>query len=489
MTKQQFPFQSATDLSLAIRAGQISALEALEACFARIDRINPEINAIVTIDREGALVRAKAADEALARGEDWGPLHGVPMTAKDSIAVAGMTATCGAPELKDFRPASHAASIQRLIDAGAIVFGKTNLPIYASDLQTFNAVFGATSNPWDLSRSPGGSSGGSAAALAAGLTFLEIGTDLAGSVRIPSHSCGVYGHKPSYGLVPDAGQVPPAPQGMTGADITVIGPLARSAEDLELALGVLAGPDADRADAWRLELPMPRKAELGQYRLAAWFDDPDFPVDSEVRAMLEAAAAALRAEGATIDDKARPDIRLMDYTALFYRQVAAVFSASFPSKAFAGLVQRAAKLPESDKSYDAEFVRGATETHREWLIADAKRREYRKIWADFFARYDGLLCPVMANAAAPQDPNPVMAARHFAVNGEAKPYWSQIAWCGLAAFAYLPATVAPIGRTKAGLPVGIQIIGPYLGDTTTLDIARRLGDILGGFTPPPRYAG
>ncbi|MFO1188726.1 MAG: amidase [Alphaproteobacteria bacterium] len=488
MFQAKAEFQSATDLAIAIRAKRLSAREALDLCLARIERINPEINAVIALDREAALARAVAADNALARGDVWGPLHGVPMTAKDSIEVAGMPATAGAPEFKAYRPSAHAVAIQRLVDAGAIVFGKTNLPIYASDLQTFNALFGTTNNPWDPTRSPGGSSGGSAAALAAGLSFLEIGTDLAGSIRNPAHFCGVYGHKPSFGLVPDAGQVPPPPQGMSGADITVIGPLARSAEDLELALGVLAGPDADQAEAWRLELPMPRRAELSQYRLAAWLDDADFPVETEIRTVLEGAISALRAEGAAVDDRARPALPFADYNTQFYRQVAAVFSASFPAKAFAGLMQRAGQLAETDRGYDAEFVRGATESHRDWIMADAKRREYRRIWAEFFTRYDALLCPVMPTAAARHDPNPTMAARTHVVNGVAKPYWSQVAWCGLASFVYLPATVAPIGRTKAGLPVGIQIIGPYLGDTTTLDLARRLGEILGGFTPPPRYA-
>lgn len=488
MSESETAFGSATDLALSIRAGRISAREALSLCLARIGRINPEINAVIAVDPEGAMTRAMAADEATARGESWGPLHGVPMTVKDSIAVVGMPATCGAPELEAYRPDANAAAAQRLADAGAIIFGKSNLPIYASDLQTFNGLFGATNNPWDLARAPGGSSGGAAAALAAGLSFLELGTDLAGSVRNPAHYCGVYGHKPSFGLVPDAGQVPPPPQGMSGADITVIGPLARSAEDLELALGVLAGPDGDRAAAWRLELPMPMRAEMGEYRLAAWLDDPAFPVDGEVHAILRDAVAALRGAGARIDETARPEFSFAEYTALFYRQVAAVFSASFPQKTFAALTQRAGQLADDDRSYDAEFMRGLTQRHRDWLIADAARQAYRRRWADFFGRHDALLCPVMPTAAAMHDPNPIMAARKFAVNGKALPYWSQIGWCALAAFSYLPATVAPVGRTKAGLPVGIQIIGPYLGDSTTLDIARRLGEIIGGFVPPPRYA-
>jgi amidase len=275
---------------------------------------------------------------------------------------------------------------------------------------------------------------------------------------------------------------------MSGADITVIGPLARSAEDLELALGVLGGPDEAGREAWRLELPVPRQAELGQYRIAAWLDDPDFPVESDVRACLERAVSALRAEGAKIDDTARPALRFAEYNALFYRQVAAVFSASFSPQAFTALVERAAKLRADDLSFDAEFVRGATARHRDWLIADATRQTYRRIWADFFTRYDALLCPVMPTAAALHDATTDMGARKFQVNGRARPYWSQVAWCGLAAFSYLPATVAPVGLTREGLPVGIQIVGPYLGDTTTLDLARRLGEIIGGFVPPPRYA-
>src|SRR5690606_37586313 len=216
---------------------------------------NPALNAIVATDIEAARERARAADAALAAGESWGPLHGVPITIKDTFEVAGMPTTAGAKELRDHRPSSNAVAVQRLLDAGAIVFGKTNVPLYAGDLQTYNEVYGSTSNPWDLHRTPGGSSGGAAAALAAGLTALELGSDIGGSIRTPSHFCGVCGLKPSYGIIPSRGHIPGPPGTLSEADISVTGPMARSVDDLELALDILAGPDTPAAKGWRLELP------------------------------------------------------------------------------------------------------------------------------------------------------------------------------------------------------------------------------------------
>ena len=254
------PFRSATALAAEIKRKTISASELLELFLKRVEAYNPALNAIVAMNLSEARERARAADEALARGEDWGPLHGVPMTIKESFDVVGMPTTWGVPELKNNYPTRNAIAVDRFLAAGAILFGKTNVPLYLADWQTFNAIYGTTNNPWDLSRSPGGSSGGSAAALAAGLTALEAGSDIGASIRNPAHYCGVFGHKPTWGICPPRGQALPGIVAPT--DISVIGPMARSADDLELGLSIMAGPDDIDAAGWRLELPPPRRSRL-----------------------------------------------------------------------------------------------------------------------------------------------------------------------------------------------------------------------------------
>src|SRR5271155_1742707 len=250
----ELAYLSAIEIARRIRERSISSREALDYFFARIEELDKRVNSVVTIDATRARIAADAADAALARGELRGPLHGVPMTVKDSFQTAGMRTTSGAPELAEFTPQEDAWPVARLREAGAIVFGKTNAPIYAGDLQTYNEVFGTTNNPYDVSRTPGGSSGGSAAALACGFTPLELGSDIGGSIRLPSHMAGVAGHKPSYGLVPAHGQIPGPPGTLSLADLAVAGPMARTVEDLKLGLGIMAGPNRWEHPAWRLSL-------------------------------------------------------------------------------------------------------------------------------------------------------------------------------------------------------------------------------------------
>ena len=290
----ELAYLSAIEIAEKIRQREISSREAVDYFLARVEKLDKTINAVVTIDAERARKEADAADAALARGEGLGPLHGVPMTVKDSLQTKGMRTTSGAPELSQFIPPEDAWPVARVRDAGAIIFGKTNLPIYAGDLQSYNEVFGTTNNPYDVTRTPGGSSGGSAAALACGFTPIEIGSDIGGSIRLPAHMSGVVGHKPSYGIVPAHGQIPGPPGTLTLADLAVVGPMARTVEDLALGLDLMAGPNRWDAPAWKLELPAPRKATLREYRIAAWLDDPRCKVDSEVRTLLEKAAQPLR---------------------------------------------------------------------------------------------------------------------------------------------------------------------------------------------------
>jgi amidase len=481
-------FQPASELARMIRDGEISAQALLEHFLARIDRLNPALNAVVATNREAARQRAKEADAAIARGESWGPLHGVPMTIKDTFEVEGMTTTAGAPALRDHVSAENAASVQRLLDAGAIVFGKTNVPLYAGDLQSYNDIYGTTNNPWDLERTPGGSSGGAAAALAAGLTPLELGSDIGGSIRTPSHFCGVFGLKPSYGVVPVRGHIPGPPGSLGRPDIGVMGPMARNVDDLALALDILAGPDDDDAVGWRLELPPPRHEKLADYRVAAWLDDPACPVDEEIVQALQGVVERLRSAGSEVASSARPEgIDLTASYDVFYSLLTAALSAGMPPKVFDKMLHTAETEKPEDRHYFTRFSRGVTQRHAEWLRLDERRQRMRRSWHDFFKDHDIMLCPVVQTVAFPHTQNAAATDRTLTVNGQEQPYMDIMVWISLAGASYLPAAVVPVGQTKAGLPIGIQIIAPYLEDRTALDFARHVEQLTGGFRIPPGY--
>ena len=484
MTERELHFRSATELTRALRRKEISSAELLDHYLERVAQLNPRINAVVHVDAERARQRARAADSALARGESWGALHGLPITIKDSFEVAGMPCTSGAPELAEHVPASSADAAQRLIDAGAVVFGKTNLPLYASDFQSYNAVYGTSNNPWDVTRGPGGSSGGSAAALAAGLTGLELGSDIGGSIRNPAHYCGVYGLKTTHGIVPIRGHIPGPPGILAEGDLGVAGPLGRSAADLALSLDVLAGPDASDAVAWRLALPPPRTLRLGDARVGVWLDEERGPVDREVRDVLENAVDAIAKTGATVDAKTRP-VEPGEQHRTYLQLLNSEMSAGFPPEVLARMEAGAAALPPSDDSTAAHSLRGAALKHRQWLGLNERRTRLRAQWARYFRDVDVLLCPIMPTAAFPHDHRD-MNARTLRIDGKEEPYF-QLFWAGLAVNAYLPAVVAPAGLTRSGLPCGIQIVGPYLEDRPPIAVAAQLPDVLGGFVPPPGY--
>ena len=477
-------FRSATELAQALRRREVSSVELLDHFLARVAKLNPRINAVVHLDAERARERARAADAALARGESWGALHGLPITVKDSFEVAGMPCTSGAPELAKHVPARSATSAQRLIDAGAVVFGKTNLPLYAGDFQSYNAVYGTTNNPWDVTRGPGGSSGGSAAALAAGLTALELGSDIGGSIRNPAHYCGVYGLKTSHGIVPMRGHIPGPPGALAEGDLGVGGPMGRSAADLALGLGVLAGADENEATAWKLALPPPRANRLADLRVGVWLDDAQGPIDVEVRDVLQSAVDAVAKAGAKIDAKTRPVDGAAQHR-VYSRLLWSVMAAGFPAPLLARLDAAAVTLRPEDSDPLSEQTRGAALRHREWLALNEFRTRLRAQWASYFREIDVMLCPIMPTAAFPHD-HREFAERSMTINGKAEPYF-QLFWAGHAVNAYLPAAVAPAGRARSGLPVGIQIIGPYLEDRTPIAVAAQLADVLGGFTPPPGF--
>lgn len=480
-------FESASKLAAAIRARRVSSRELLALYLQRIERFNPALNAVVTLDAERAFTRADAADAALARGESWGALHGVPITIKDSFETAGLRTTSGAPALAAHVPANNATAVQRLVGAGAVVFGKTNLPTFAMDLQSYNPVFGCTNNPWDTARTPGGSSGGAAAALAAGLTALDLGSDIGGSIRTPAHFCGIYGHKPSHGIVPLRGHIPGPPGTLSEDDIAVAGPMARDASDLALTLELLAGPSTERATAWRLQLPPPRHESLRGFRVAAWLDDPACAVDNEVLARHQELVRALRDAGAVVDEQARPAFGFAEARDLYLQLLYATTSPGLPREQWLGLAQAADRLPPGADDAKSLFARGATLRHRDWLGLHERRERLRAAWALFFTEHDVLLCPVAPTPAILHDHGEPMAQRVIQVNGGARPYTDQLAWAGLIGMALLPSTVAPAGRTPGGLPVGVQIVGPYLEDRSTIRFAQLLAEAAGGFERPPGY--
>jgi amidase len=480
------PFRSAGQLAAEIQRKAISASELLELYLHRMERHNPALNAIIATNIPTARERARAADAALARGESWGPLHGVPMTIKESFDVVGMPTTWGVPDLKDNFPKRNAIAVDRFLAAGAILFGKTNVPIYLADWQSYNAIYGTTNNPWNLALSPGGSSGGSASALAAGLTGLEAGSDIGASIRNPAHYCGVYGHKPTWGICPPRGQAMPGIVAQT--DISVIGPMARSAEDLDLGLSIMAGPDDIDGQGWRLDLPAPRHNRLRDFKVAVMLDAPCSEVDRSVQERIAAVAEHLGSTGAKVSDTARPAIDLEDANRVYIALLRAATSGRQTDAMLQANRNAAARLAPGDESYYARMVRANVMPHRDWLAYNNKRHYMRFAWAEFFREWDVMICPAAASAAFPHDQQGERHERTIVVNGKRVATTDQLFWAGYSGLAYLPSTVAPCGFTREGLPVGVQIIGPQYGDRTTIALARLLERELQGFVPPPAFA-
>ena len=480
-------FASARELLARLDRRELSSRELLDHFVARVERLNAPLNAVVTLDVEHARARADAADAARARGESLGPLHGLPVTIKDTWETAGIRSTSGAPQYATHVPKADAVAVRRLVDAGAIVFAKTNTPMLGGDVQTYNDVFGVTSNAWNLAHTPGGSSGGAATAVATGMTSFELGSDIGGSIRTPSNWCGVYGLKTSYGIVPMRGHIAPAPGTLSPADLCVAGPIARDASDLDLLLDVLAGPLEEEAVGWRLALPPPRRGSLREYRVAAWLDDAAFPVDAAVSERLQATVSALRAAGVTVSEDARPAFALADCMRDYQRLLYAVIAADYPKEAFEGFVAAAAGADPAATDAFSRFVLSGTARHRDWLAAREAALRLRAALREFFRTFDVLLCPVTPVAAIPHDNRDPMPARKIRVNGAARPYDDLFAWISIATLGFLPAVAAPVGLTRDGLPVGVQIVAPYLEDRTAVDFARRLGEVIGGFAAPPGY--
>jgi amidase len=473
MTDQHLAFAPATEQLRLLEGGKIGAAELLELYMERVYRFNPTYNLFDAYDSDRARAAARDIDSQRASGDPVGALAGLPITIKDSFEVTGMPTTCGLEHLRDHRPGQDADAVALLREAGANIFGKTNLPAGASDWQSFNPVYGISRNPWNPDRTVGGSSGGAAGAVAAGLTSFELGSDIGGSIRIPAHFCGVFGHKPTYGLISVRGQIPPPPGTLTRPELGVAGPIARSAADLALLMGVLAEP-----------LPAPRHERLQDFRVGVWLGDGAYRVDSAYRHALDAYLTDLRQAGARIEDVALP-VDPHDSYETYLQVLFAIVGGPAPHEADAF----EALAPQDPTGIAAKLARYMRTTLGEWFALAEQRAHLQRAWAQHFRDYDLLLCPAV----------PVVAFEHMAegsgvhsdqlfrrvtIDGEPAPYLD-FTWQGLALVANLPATVMPTGKLVAGLPTGLQIIGPHREDRTVIRFAELAEQAAGAFVPPP----
>jgi len=471
-------FGSAQAAARAIRRKKISSFELTRLIFDQIDRHNPRLNAFAYLMRESALKESHRADERLARREALGPLHGVPVHVKESFGVAGQPCTWGLAEHKNAKAAANAHAVNAFLSTGAILLGGTNVAEALADWQSFNPVYGTTNNPWDARRTPGGSSGGSAAALAAGMGFLSVGSDLAGSIRIPAHFCGIYGHKPTVGLVSGMGQAPGGAQGNPGAaqQLEVSGPMARTAGDLRAALQLLGGARGDEALAWRWKLPAPRRRTLKDFRAGYIIEDPGNPLSDASKKVLERYIEGLSKRGVRLK-KGWPEgfsqKKLLDNYVFLLE--AGMFSSKPPDELQAIQEQSAGKK-------ETELHPGLSSYGR-WALQDSLRLEFRAQWQAYFREFDVFLCPVTLTEAFPHD-HRKFEDRTLDLPGAKHSHLALWNWISAATLTGCPATTAPAGLTDEGLPVGIQVVGPLWEDDTPITFCEMSARELGGFTPP-----
>ena len=466
----------ATGQLAELAAGRISAVELLKLAMARQTETHARLNAVVMTDPARALGEAQAVDAARAKGETLGPLAGLPMTIKDTFDVAGMPGTSGLADFRD-RTCEDAVCVARARGAGAVVWGKTNVPVMAGDWQSFNDLYGTSNNPWDVSRTTGGSSGGAASALATGVTALEIGSDIGGSLRVPANFCGVYSHKPTWGAVSQRGHVPPLPGARAQRDLNVVGPMARSARDLKLLFGIIADDPAQ---------PKPAPALNGR-RVGLWLDEPAYPLDPEVRAAIEAFAGKLSGAGVAVEpikspvdaEKLAQAYRTLLGAIIFTDMPAAMRKQMEGMRGVAKLAVAAGAGPDSAMA----LVLSYTASHAEWLEADEVRAQLREQAIAALSRFDVILAPVAAVPAFPHDHKPFQNRKLKLSNKRSIPYTSMLNWIGLATACGLPATCVPAGLTASGLPVGVQLIGPPGADATTLAVAEAFEQIRGFVKP------
>jgi amidase len=475
-------FGSASQAVRALRVAVISSRELVEHTFSRISKFNARINAFVTLNEQQAMDLARQADESLARGSVLGPLHGLPIVIKDVFATAGVRTTYGSKTLAEYIPKEDSVAVARLRKAGAIIIGKTSTPAFAADHQTYNDVSGTTNNPWDLSKSPGGSTGGGAAALAAGLGFLELGSDLGGSIRNPSHFCGIYGHKSSLELVSRRGPRRPGGPMASLDNLWVVGPMARSAQDLQLELELIGGPAPGEAVAYRWALPPPRGTRLRDYRIGYVLTDPFCPPTSEVSDLMSNAVEAIRRQGAQLDEGWPSGV---EFSRMFEDYYFLLQTSAYQKEE--DLKKSIDSLKGRDDYYSVRRLEALSASHQQWRVRDGMRLAARATWDEYFRRYDAFLMPANFAPAFPHDQQANWDQRSIQTSEGKRTYRDIVRWISMATLTGCPATVAPIGKTKKGLPVGIQIMGPFLEDATSINIAGLIADGVGGFEPPPGY--
>jgi len=468
----------ATEQLAALAARRISALELLEVSLSRQQQVHGQLNAVVATSLERAMEHARAIDERRAKGEAMGPLAGLPMTVKDTFDVVGMPASSGLEALRR-RVAEDADVVRHVRNAGAVIWGKTNVPVMAGDWQTFNGLYGTSNNPWDVARTTGGSSGGAAAALAAGVTTLEIGSDIGGSLRVPANFCGVFSHKPTWGLVSQHGHVPPSPGSWSERDLNVVGPMARSARDLRLLLSVIENGTL---------APKAPPADLKSTRIGLWLDEPSFPLDAQVRAVIESFAAELAAAGAEVTPIVSP-VHAPTLVGTFQTLLGAVLGEDMPPAMIRGMERMRGWAKWSlnrgaDPLSTAALTLAYTATHREWMAADAVRNRLRHEVLASFDKHDVILAPISPVAAFPHDHRSFNKRSLKTSDGRTIPYPAMLNWIALATALRLPATAVPAGRAVSGLPVGVQLIGPPGGDSRTLAIAQAIDENVRGFVAP-----
>lgn len=476
-------FGSALDAAAAIRAREISSLELTEHIFRRIDAYEPKLNAYTYQLREQALETARKADQVLASGASTGPFHGVPVNVKESFGVAGCPCTWGIPMFKDIKAPAHSVPVRRLLDAGSVLLGATNVPLFLMDGQAFNDIYGTSNNPWDLTRTPGGSSGGTAASLAAGTTFLSIGSDIGGSIRTPASFCGIYGHKPTLDIMDITGHLPGGAYSAPGFTTLLAtgGPMARTASDLEAALRVLAGPEPPDSKAFHWTLPKPRHQSLAGFRVGYLLEDPAVPVDPEIQSAIETAVRACEKAGATVIPGWPDGFRFSELVVNYLFHLAAFdFSVMPPPRQ-----QQARSLYEQHPEHP--FAKPALASFAEWQSQNLKRLGYRAFWERYFQSVDVFLLPTAFTTAFVHDHTPTDTRTIPMPGGRLQPFWDIITYIAPATLTGCPATTAPAGLTRGGLPIGVQIIGPYLEDATPIHFAGLLANEIGGFQAPPGF--
>ena len=478
-------FRPATELARLLRSRKLSAIELLENCLDQYMRHNDGLNAVVVTDIDRAKRAAAQSDRRLKRGKPLGPFDGVPMTIKESFDWRGTPSTWGDPRFKDNIASSDAVAVTRMSNAGAIIYGKTNVPLMLADWQSYNDIYGTTNNPWDVTRSPGGSSGGSAAVLATGMSALEIGSDIGASIRNPAHYCGVYGHKPTWGVVPYRGHYLPGI--VHTSDITVAGPLARSAHDLAVMMKILVGSDGIDARGTAISLPAAPQKSFKGFRVAVMLSDPVSEVDQPAQDLIAKLAGFLGKRVKKLSMTARPDFSTREAMDIYVALLRSATSRRQSAQDFAANAVKVASFAANDDSYYANMLRAYVMPHRSWLMVNERRHQMRLLWDKFFEDWDVLLCPAAASAAFPHDHVGERHERTIAVNGKRVATTDQLFWAGYSGCFYLPSTIAPLGLTAQGLPSGAQIITRQYGDYTSIRFAELLEREYAGFVAPPGY--